>query len=174
RTRRSGFRRIHRTAPRTQYGAPCAHDRSAKGPWPSTAATVASTSRTTSRRRRRQGRRGPGLCCPVPSKRNVPKALDGIMTLRAQILRVFENEDVNFLVTNRIPRRLVTRFMGWFSRIEQPLIRDISIGLWRFFSDLDLREAKKTRFRSLHDCFVRELKDGARPIDDRPEILVSP
>src|SRR5262249_51017180 len=55
-----------------------------------------------------------------------------------------------------------------------PLIRDISFGLWRFFSDLDLREAKKTRFRSLHDCFVRELKDGARPIDDRPEILVSP
>ena len=65
--------------------------------------------------------------------------------------------------------------MGWFSQIEQPLVRDLSIGLWRLFSDLDLREAKKTQFRSMHDCFTRELKDGARPIDpERADILVSP
>jgi phosphatidylserine decarboxylase len=96
------------------------------------------------------------------------------MTLRSQILRLVEQEDVNFLLTNRIPRRLATQFMGWFSKIEQPLVRDVSIGLWRFFSDLDLSEAKQARFRSMHDCFTRELKDGARPIDGRPEILVSP
>jgi phosphatidylserine decarboxylase len=96
------------------------------------------------------------------------------MTLRTEMLRVFEQEDVNFLLTNRIPRRLATRFMGWFSRIEQPLVRDISIGLWRFFSDLDLREAKSTEFRSMHDCFTRELKDGARPVDRSADILVSP
>ena len=30
-------------------------------------------------------------------------------------------------VTNRIPRRLATQFMGWFSKIEQPLVRDLSI-----------------------------------------------
>jgi phosphatidylserine decarboxylase len=42
------------------------------------------------------------------------------------------------------------------------------------FCDLDLGEAKKTQFRSMHDCFTRELKDGARPIDQTPEILVSP
>ena len=64
--------------------------------------------------------------------------------------------------------------MGWFSRIEQPLVRDMSIGLWRFFSDLDLGEARKPQFRSLHDCFVRQLRDGARPIDGNPEMLVSP
>lgn len=96
------------------------------------------------------------------------------MTVRAQILRVFEQEDINFLLTNRIPRRLATQFIGWFSQIEQPLVRDLSIGAWRLFSDLDLREAKKSRFRSMHDCFTRELKDGARPIDATPEILVSP
>jgi len=96
------------------------------------------------------------------------------MTVRAQLLRVFAQEDINFLITNRIPRRLATQFIGWFSRIEQPLVRDLSIGLWRLFSDLDLREAKKTRFRSMHDCFTRELKEGARPIDYRPDILVSP
>jgi phosphatidylserine decarboxylase len=96
------------------------------------------------------------------------------MTVRSQLLRLFEQEDINFLLTNRIPRRLATQFMGWFSRIEQPLVRDVSIGVWRLFSDLDLREAKNTHFRSIHDCFTRELKDGARPIDARTDILVSP
>jgi phosphatidylserine decarboxylase len=96
------------------------------------------------------------------------------MTMRSRILRLLEQEDLNFLLTNRIPRRLLTQFMGWFSQIEQPLVRDISIGLWRFFSDLDLREARSTKFRSMHDCFVRQLKDGARPVERSAEILVSP
>jgi phosphatidylserine decarboxylase len=96
------------------------------------------------------------------------------MTVRSQIARLFAQEDVNFLLTNRIPRRLATRFVGWLSHVEQPLVRDLSIGLWRLFSDLDLREAKKTSFRSMHDCFIRELKPGARPIDGRSEIVVSP
>jgi phosphatidylserine decarboxylase len=96
------------------------------------------------------------------------------MTTKTQILRIFEQEDINFLLTNRIPRRLATQFIGWFSRIEQPLIRDFSIAAWRLFSDLDLGEAKKTAFRSLHDCFIRELKDGARAIDRTADVLVSP
>jgi phosphatidylserine decarboxylase len=96
------------------------------------------------------------------------------MTVRSQLLRLLDQEDINFLLTNRIPRRLATQFIGWFSRIEQPLIRDLSIGVWRLFSDLDLREAKTTQFRSMHDCFTRQLKDGARPIDGRVDILVSP
>ena len=96
------------------------------------------------------------------------------MTVRAQLLRLLQQEDINFLLTNRIPRRLATQLIGWFSRIEQPLVRDVSIGVWQLFSDLDLREAKKTHFRSMHDCFTRELKDGARPIDSRADILVSP
>ena len=96
------------------------------------------------------------------------------MTVRSLIARVFQQEDLNFLLTNRIPRRLVTRFVGWFSKIEQPLVRDLSIRVWRLFSDLDLSEAKLTRFKSMHDCFTRELKDGARPIDRNPAVLVSP
>jgi len=96
------------------------------------------------------------------------------MTLRSQILRLFAQEDLNFLLTNRIPRRLATQFVGWFSKIEQPLVRDLSIALWGFFSDLDLSEAKRTHFRSMHDCFIRELKDGKRPIDSGAKILVSP
>ena len=96
------------------------------------------------------------------------------MTVRSQLLRVLAQEDINFLLTNRIPRRWATQFVGWFSRIEQPLIRDLSIGVWRLFADLDLREAKKTQFRSIHDCFTRALKEGARPVDRRADILVSP
>ena len=96
------------------------------------------------------------------------------MTLRSRILDLLEQEDLNFLLTNRIPRRLLTQFMGWFSQIEQPLVRDVSIGLWRFFSNLDLRDARNTQFRSVHDCFIRQLKDGARPVDRSADILVSP
>jgi phosphatidylserine decarboxylase len=96
------------------------------------------------------------------------------MTMQAQFLKMLQQEDINFLLTNRIPRRLLTRFMGWFSQIEQPLVRDASIGIWRYFSDLDLSEAKKSSFTSMHDCFIRELKDGARPIDPDPKTLTSP
>jgi phosphatidylserine decarboxylase len=96
------------------------------------------------------------------------------MTVRTKMLRVLAQEDINFLLTNRIPRRLATQFMGWFSRIEHPLVRDASIAVWRLFADLDLRDARRTQFKSLHDCFVRELKEGARPIDHRPGVLVSP
>src|SRR5262245_56857810 len=112
--------------------------------------------------------------CRIPSNQSLRARFYGTMTLHSQILRVFEQEDINFLLTNRIPRRLATSFMGWFSRIEQPLVRDLSIAAWRFFSDLDLSEAKKKEFRSMHDCFVRELKNGARPVDPDPAILVSP
>jgi phosphatidylserine decarboxylase len=96
------------------------------------------------------------------------------MTLRSRVLQTLEREDVNFVLTNRIPRRLLTKFAGWFGRIEQPLVRDISIDVWRFFSDLDLSEASTTQFRSLHDCFTRHLKPGVRPINTDPQILVSP
>ena len=96
------------------------------------------------------------------------------MTLRAAITRLFLQEDLNFLLTNRIPRQALTRLMGWFSRIEQPLVRDFSISLWKRFADLDLDEARKAHFSSLHDCFIRELKDGARPVDTDPAVLASP
>ena len=96
------------------------------------------------------------------------------MNARSLIGRLTQQEDINFLFSNRIPRRLVTRFMGWWSRIEHPWVCNGSIALWRLFSDLDLSEAKTTQFASLHGCFTRELKEGARPIDLDPAHLVSP
>src|SRR5436305_15106035 len=96
------------------------------------------------------------------------------MTLQSRIFRLAAQEDINFLLTNRIPRRLATQFIGWFSRIEQPLVRDLSLAAWRLFADLDLSGARKEQFNSLHDCLIRELKDGVRPVDQRTEILVWP
>jgi phosphatidylserine decarboxylase len=96
------------------------------------------------------------------------------MTIRNLISRIVLQEDLNFLLTNRVPRQLLTRFMGWFSQIEQPLIRDLSIATWKMFADLDLSDARKTEFRSLHDCFTRQLKDGARPINPDPDVVSSP
>ena len=96
------------------------------------------------------------------------------MTIRNLISRIVLQEDLNFLLTNRVPRQLLTRFMGWFSQIEQPLIRDLSIATWKMFADLDLSDARKSEFRSLHDCFTRQLKDGARPINTNPNVVSSP
>jgi phosphatidylserine decarboxylase len=97
-----------------------------------------------------------------------------MMTVRSVLARIAQQEDINFLLTNRIPRRLATRFIGWFAKIEQPLVRTVSLAAWRLFSDLDLSEARVSSFRSLHDCFTRELKTGARVVDLNPAICVSP
>jgi phosphatidylserine decarboxylase len=96
------------------------------------------------------------------------------MTVRSAIVGFFQQERLNFVLTNRVPRRQLTRFVGWFSKIEQPLVRDLSIAVWRFFAGFDLVEAKQTKFASMHDCFTRQLKDGARPVDPDPAVVASP
>ncbi|MBK9441918.1 MAG: phosphatidylserine decarboxylase [Comamonadaceae bacterium] len=96
------------------------------------------------------------------------------MSLRTRIQKMLGHEDLNFLLTNRLPRNTLTRFLGWFSKIEQAWVRDASIATWQFFTDLDLSEAKKSRFTSMHDCFTRELKPGARPLDASPDVMISP
>lgn len=91
------------------------------------------------------------------------------------LARLFLQEDLNFLVTNRLPRRYATQLMGWFSRIENRRLAQLSIKTWQWFADdLRLDEAKRNDFASLHECFTRELRSGARPIDPDPAIVVSP
>jgi phosphatidylserine decarboxylase len=96
------------------------------------------------------------------------------MTARSMIDRIVQQEDVNFLLTNRIPRRWLTLLVGRLSRIENRWFCAACIALWRMFSDLDLREAKHSRFKSLRDCFTRELKDGVRPVSPDPAVVTSP
>lgn len=94
----------------------------------------------------------------------------------ARILRsVTQLESVNFAITNRIPRQLATRFMGWYSRIESPALTRLSIAVWQVFGgSLNLEESRQKEFRSLQECFTRELKPGARTIDQRDEVVISP
>ena len=84
---------------------------------------------------------------------------------------------LNFLLTNRMPRRWATLFMGRFSRIENPLVVRRVARASGSCSRGDLRLARgrrATHFRSLHECFTRELKPGARPIAPDPNVVVSP
>jgi phosphatidylserine decarboxylase len=96
------------------------------------------------------------------------------MNARAAWMRMLQQEDLNFLLTNRIPRRWLTLVMGRVSRIENSWFCAAAIAVWRLFSDLDLSEAREERFRSLHDCFTRELKPGARRVEPDPGVLASP
>lgn len=96
------------------------------------------------------------------------------MNTRALFQKFMGQEDLNFLLTNRIPRIALTRFMGWWSQIRHPWVVKSSMAVWRLFSDLDLSDAKTQKFDSLHACFTRELVDGARPVWPDPACMTSP
>ncbi len=84
----------------------------------------------------------------VSSVATLLQANDTSMNELSVIARIVQQEDLNFLLTNRIPRRLLTRLMGRVSRIENPLVCSACIALWRLFSDLDLEEAKRSGSRA--------------------------
>ncbi len=89
--------------------------------------------------------------------------------------RLLQQETLNFLITNRIPRITLTRFMGWFSRLQHPWLAAVSIWVWRQFSpDLNLAESPPRRYGSLQECFTRELLPGLRPFDTRPDVVCAP
>lgn len=88
--------------------------------------------------------------------------------------RLLLQEDLNFLLTNRIPRIALTRLMGRYSRIRSRWLTRLSIAVWRLFTDLDLSESAQQEFDSLHACFTRALQPGARPYAPDPAVLASP
>ncbi|MDJ0278684.1 archaetidylserine decarboxylase [Sphingomonas sp. 2R-10] len=83
-------------------------------------------------------------------------------------------ESLNYAATNWLPRRTLTRAMGRFSKVEQPWIARASIAVWRTFSDVDLSDAAETRWPSMHACFIRRLRPGARTFAARAHQLASP
>ena len=89
-------------------------------------------------------------------------------------MRLLMQEDINFLLTNRLPRRWATRLVGRIARVEHPLVRIPALALWRIFAGVDLSDAATPRFRSLRDGFTRALKPGARPYDPDPAVIASP
>jgi phosphatidylserine decarboxylase len=114
------------------------------------------------------------MAVPTGTARTVLRFRDRAMTVRSKISRVTQQEQLNFLLTNRLPRRWLTLFVGWLSSIEQPWLCRACIFVWGLFTEFDLKESRETRFRSLQAFFTRELKEGSRPIDNAPDIVVSP
>ena len=96
------------------------------------------------------------------------------MAIQSAIAKLAQIDMLNFLVTNYIPRRLAGRWIGRISRSENGVVCALSLWIWRCFTDLDLADADRTQFRSMHDCFTRRLRPGARPIDPDPAVLTSP
>jgi len=94
---------------------------------------------------------------------------------RSALARLFLREDLNFLLTNRIPRRAATRAFARFGRIRSRTLTRASIAVWQAFADdLRLDEAERTDFVSLHECFIRRLRPGMRPVDPSLDTVVSP
>jgi phosphatidylserine decarboxylase len=91
-----------------------------------------------------------------------------------RLRRILMQEDLNFLLTNRVPRIALTRAVGALSRVRSPLLTRLSIAVWRLFTDLDLSDAMPRRYASLRECFTRELRPGARPFDPDPRVFASP
>ena len=61
------------------------------------------------------------------------------MTLAQIRDRILLQEDLNFLLTNRLPRHALTLFMGWFSKVRQPLVVAASMRVWRAVNMLCVR-----------------------------------
>lgn len=96
------------------------------------------------------------------------------MSFGHSLRTILGQENVNFWLTNRIPRYALTRFMGRFARIEAAPVRIPSLAAWKLFCDVDMRDAKEKRFKSLRHAFIRELREGARPVDPDPQVIASP
>jgi phosphatidylserine decarboxylase len=96
------------------------------------------------------------------------------MTLRSSLMRVLMQEDLNFLLTNRLPRRFATKAVGRIARTRNPLVAKPALAAWRFFAGVDMRDSAETRFASLRDGFTRALKPGARAFDPDPAAIASP
>ncbi len=85
-----------------------------------------------------------------------------------------EQGDLNFVLTNALPRKWLTRVVRRVSRSERPWVRTIALRLWQLFADLDLSDAATSEFKTVHECFTRRLRPGARPIAADPHTFVSP
>jgi phosphatidylserine decarboxylase len=94
--------------------------------------------------------------------------------MKQALMRILLQEDLNFLLTNRLPRRAATKAVGRLAAVEHPLVARPAIAAWRFFSGADLSDAATTRFASLRDGFTRALKPGARAFDPHPAVIAAP
>ncbi len=89
-------------------------------------------------------------------------------------MRMLMQEDLNFLLTNRLPRRWATNLVGRIAAVEHPWVARPALAAWRFFCDVDLSDAETTCFASLREGFVRRLRAGARVFAAGEGVVASP
>ncbi len=81
------------------------------------------------------------------------------------------------LVQYLLPKHWLTAFVHRLARIRVPAVKNVLIrGFLKLF-DVELEEVKgrvPEDFRTFNEFFIRELKDGARPVDPNPAAIVSP
>ena len=81
------------------------------------------------------------------------------------------------LLQHILPRHWLTAVIWRIARIRHPGTKNFLITRFARAFDVDLDEVKLDvpgDFATFNDFFIRELADGARPIDDDPDAIVSP
>lgn len=83
-----------------------------------------------------------------------------------------------FVLLQRIlPKHLMTRGVHWLSRIRATAFKNWLITRFVAAFNVDVRETRSPvpdGYATFNEFFTRELAPGARPIDARPDSLVSP
>jgi phosphatidylserine decarboxylase len=116
-----------------------------------------------------------GSCTFLYLKRPVLLRLDEELMKKSFFSqKIINSEDLNFLLTNRIPRIALTHLMGRLSKIKSPWFTIMAIWVWKRFTPLELEDTQNTGFQSIRDCFIRPLKPGRRVVDPNPQVLSSP
>jgi len=81
-------------------------------------------------------------------------------------------------IMSTIPLKAVSRWWGWFNRIDIPYyLRIPGFKLYGFVFGVNFDEIEEPdlhNFRNLAEFFYRTLKPGARPLDNHPNALLSP
>lgn len=81
------------------------------------------------------------------------------------------------LLQHLLPRHWLTALIWRVARIRHPGIKNFLITKFASAFDVNLEEVKldvPDDFPTFNDFFIRELADGARPVDEDPDAIVSP
>lgn len=80
------------------------------------------------------------------------------------------------LLQHIVPQHAISRLTGELAASEQPWLRDRLIRRFVAAYDVDMTDAARGigQFASFNDFFTRELRDGARPLADPAEFILSP
>lgn len=86
-------------------------------------------------------------------------------------------QDLVLEVVARLPQNAVSRAVGLAARTRHPRrIAKLAVRAFAKAVKIDVSEAERPigEYASVHDFFIRRLRRGARKVDSRPELMVSP